>query len=129
MWRNMLRILTLSILFAVGCADAYACQCMERNSPSADFRKMSVIFVGTAKATMPSDSRGILSEANLFDRRSVFSVVEAIKGVKSSEVDVYASSQSTACGMDFREGESFLVYASRVGDAKDDRRARGELLV
>jgi len=114
----LLRILTLSIPFVVGCGEAYACECMEKNTPTTEFRKTPVIFVGTVKSEASADDRTFGTELNWYDIRNVFSVTEAIKGVKSREVDVYASSQGTACGIRFYEGENYLVYAYRDEETK-----------
>jgi hypothetical protein len=84
---------------------------MGTEKPTTEFRKTPVVFVGTVKSVNSADSKELGDEFNFNDLRTTFSIDEAFKGVKKDEVDIYTSSQGTACGISFEEGEKVLVYA------------------
>ena len=113
------RFLWLTIFFVVilfGFEKANACSCMGTEKPTTAFRKTPVIFVGTAKSVNSADTKQFVDEYNFNDVRATFSIDEKIKGVKSEEIDIYTRSQGTGCGISFKEGEKYLVYA--YGDDK-----------
>lgn len=108
------RILWLTIFFIIilfGFEKANACSCMEIEKPTKAFRSTPVVFVGTVKSINSADSRVLGDEFIFHDLRTTFIVDEAFKGKKDKEIDIYTSSQGTACGFGFNEGEQYLVYA------------------
>lgn len=109
---NVIAILILSNY------ETFACSCMGTEKPSTEFRKTPIIFVGTVKSVNSADSKEFGDSYNFNDLRTTFFVDEAIKGVKTKEIDVYTSSQGTACGISFQKGKQYLVYA----DNNDEKR-------
>ncbi|MBX7173334.1 MAG: hypothetical protein K1X72_20365 [Pyrinomonadaceae bacterium] len=108
----------LLVLILFGFENAKACECMGREKPTTEFRKTPVIFVGTVKSVNSVDSRKFGYEYNRYDLQTTFSVNEAFKGVKGNEIDIFSSSQGTACGIEFQKGEQYLVYAYDDGEKK-----------
>lgn len=108
----ILSLFTGFLLFAAG-RSALACSCIETGPPTEAFRKADLVFVGTATDISDSDSRVFGDEFNFRDRRTTFLIEDALKGVdkKTKEVDIYTSTQGTACGISFDLGEKVLVYA------------------
>lgn len=108
------KFLWLTIFLAVvlfGFENAKACECMGTGKPTSEFRKTPVIFVGTVKSVNSADSRKFGDDYNFNDLQTTFLVNEKFKGVKGNEIDIYTSSQGTACGFRFQKGEKYLVYA------------------
>ncbi|MBS1792568.1 MAG: hypothetical protein JSS81_01870 [Acidobacteria bacterium] len=74
-----------------------------------------MVFVGTVKSVKSADSRKFGDEYNFNDLQTTFYIDEPLKGVKSKEIDIYTSSQGTACGIEFEPGEQYLIYAYEEG--------------
>jgi 5-hydroxyisourate hydrolase-like protein (transthyretin family) len=109
------KILWLGIFICVllvGVETARACSCVRTEKPTIEFRKTSVVFVGTVKSVTSVNSQKLGDEFNFNNLRTTFSVDEALKGVKGKEIDIYTSSPGGgSCGIEFQEGEQYLVYA------------------
>jgi hypothetical protein len=103
-------------LFVAGAFDArgaYACSCatvsLEKQIKTSD-----VVFSGEVESVEPgARSPGVFPPSL---GRVNFSVKESWKGVSGETVEVYGHGPGASCGIDFDEGESYLVYAYRSGD-------------
>lgn len=93
-----------------------ACECMGTEKPTTEFRKTPVIFVGTVKSVNSVDSRKFGYDYNRYDLQTTFLIDESFKGAKNREIDIYSSSQGTACGISFQKSEQYLVYAYEDGE-------------
>lgn len=83
---------------------ARACSCLRRDSPCKEFREADLLFVGTVKKL------SYVKEGGFNDLKASFEIEEAFKGTKADTIDVFTSSQGTACGFRFQEDEKYLVY-------------------
>lgn len=108
---RLLAICLVFCVFVIVQTEVYACSCMEIKKPSTAFQETPLIFVGTVKSVAYADSRELGDEFNFNDQKYTFFVDKALKGVKEDEIDIYTSSQGTACGISFREDGQYLVYA------------------
>jgi hypothetical protein len=67
----------------------------------------TVIFVGTAISESSLDTRDLRGANHHFH----FSVKEPIRGIQSSDIDVFTGHGGGDCGFGFQIGETYLVYA------------------
>lgn len=106
----------LTIFFVViffGFQSAEACSCRERETPAKAFVKANTILVGTiSKLSFVKDKSGFT------DLRASFYVEEVLKGRRDEKINVFTSSQGTACGYPFEENGRYLVYAYEDGETK-----------
>jgi len=91
---------------------AFACSCLGRNTPVTEYKQVDAVFVGTVSKLGRRDS-------TFSDLRASFTISEGLKGAGSENIDVYTSSQGTACGFPFEEGSTYLVYAHRDPQTKE----------
>lgn len=86
---------------------ARACQCAP-GDPRDQFEAAEGAMVGTVLSRRPAENRDVLT----------FRVDEAFKGELGETVDVYTSSQETACGLGVQEGDQLgllMSYAETEG--------------
>ena len=103
----------LSLLLVPSAASA--CSCMPSGPPCQALFQSDVVFVGTVKSIATDEEAG--SDQRLFGRRLVtLSLDRGIRGVKGSTVAVRTGQGGGDCGFDFKEGQTYLVYASRHPD-------------
>ena len=103
-----LMISLLSVAFLVlGAEAALACTCAPAQSAAAELERAAAVFSGkVVEIKRQKRSEGLFARVEV-----VFRVEKAWKGVERKTVSVWTSSQSSACGYGFREGQTYLVYA------------------
>src|SRR5215213_8644265 len=85
------------ILFAF--ESAKACSCSGRQTPAKAFVEADEILIGTiSKLEVVQDNQGYR------DLRATFLVDEVLKGKKGEKINIFTSSQGTACGYPFEDG-------------------------
>lgn len=94
---------------------ALACSCVYQPTNKAAFRKASAVFVGevvsksTPKVPASWDDD---DKAPFVSDVVTFKVEKRWKGARNSEVDAWLDVRYSHCsGMQFREGEKYLIYA------------------
>ena len=125
--------LTLAIL-ASGQSPSNACSCIGTSTPSKSLDSAAAVFTGhVVAATLsskwvpnngsPDDcalqitQEGGRSALCLSDELVVtLEVTAAWKGVSGGRVEVRTHAQSSACGVEFLLGQSYLVYAFRQSE-------------
>ena len=101
---------------------AGACTCLTPPSPSQGAEAVDVVFVGTAADVRRVEADGwlygawksLLGADHLYDfetLRVAFDVGTAIKGTESGRIMLETPASTQLCGVLFREGEKYLVYA------------------
>lgn len=123
MKRNDL-LLPLAALVLLAVYDvAGACECMAVGTAKEEMEKSSVVFVGTVVAVYKDKPHAVRSkegrvlkyEESLY-RLFKFKVTESWKGFPSDTDEILVRTMkmpfSFSCGYDFRQGETYLVYAS-----------------
>jgi hypothetical protein len=103
-----LRRLTLALAMAAFAASiffhplkpAYACSCMMPGPPEQALNESQAVFSGTVKAVQ-GDADGVLV---------TFDVDEIWKGPEGAELTLFTPGSSAACGVEFVQGEAYLVY-------------------
>jgi hypothetical protein len=101
----------------VGAPTASACDCVRLKPPSANVRtEAPVIFVGTVleivernEHTSTTYSGGAKTSVRPLDRRVVFQVTEAWRGVGGKKIEIGA--EVSDCMFPFEIGRSYLVFA------------------
>ena len=121
---------TLALAAALGAgwaADgALACTCMQRPDPATEFAESDAVFLGTVTAVrrpeMPLWFYELLNEVDhrlgttflrdAWDVTVSLSVDASWKGVATRRARVQTGSGGGDCGVPFREGSQYLIYAS-----------------
>ncbi len=98
----------LSLLSPVFSQKAYACSCMTPGTPQEELKDVDVVFMG--KVTQVEDTQ------QFEPQKSVSFIVEkAWKGLSkedfNSPLQIVTPGNSAMCGIDFTEGETYVVYA------------------
>jgi hypothetical protein len=93
--------LTLAALIVTPSVEALACPCKGVPSPADDFRDAQAVFLGKVLWTQYEDGETIAGAG--------FRVETSWKGTDADEVKV--NTLNNTCGIKFREGESYVVYA------------------
>src|SRR5688572_1335503 len=116
--KNIFLTLVALILLPFLAARADACSCAASETVCDAYKNASAIFVGTvlsdSQVTTQGEGttfEGVKKNFTYLEKVFRFSVEESLKGVESAELDIQTASESTACGVEFRHGEKYLVYA------------------
>ncbi len=98
-------LLTAFTVILFGLKEVKACSCSGKDSPCAEYKDADLLFVGTvSKITVVKDSNGFSNY------KAAFLVDEIFKGTNFKQINVQTSTQGTACGYDFEDGQKYLVY-------------------
>jgi hypothetical protein len=100
--RFVLLIVTLILV-----PEAFACSC---GGPDIQrmHEKAEVVFVGKIK------SKGWFY--SLTNNRFQFQNLDTFKGPATKQVEVWSSKMGSACGIDFRKDQKYVVFAFKEGD-------------
>lgn len=103
MTRHALCVLATFIALLGLASPAWACSCAP-STPEEGFKSAAIVFWGVVEKTeVTGDGFGSLN--------ATFRLKHSFKGAKSKTVVVRTNLGGTACGLDFDEGESYLVFA------------------
>ncbi len=125
------RVLAIALFAAGALSKVEACTCGSGSGPACQeaWRQgVDAVFLGRVEKIEPSQGvpgmvPGAMSMTMMGGMLKVtIAAEENYRGTSAKTIQVYTASSSAACGYSFREGESYLVYASA-----DDK--RGQLLV
>jgi hypothetical protein len=92
------------VLILLAGENALACKCSNPPSVGQSFEQSAAIFYGTVESVESSDKEML----------AVFSVEKSWKGADKDRVTV--RTDTTSCGIDFKKGESYYLFAERDGD-------------
>lgn len=90
--------------------EAYACSCVADEFFEDSYANADAVFVGTVTSFENESGNG----AETRDIR--FGVTKVFKGSADAEQTLETPNNSAACGYEFTEGESYLVFANRWGE-------------
>ena len=114
-------LMSFALASGPGAGAAYACSCASRSLES-EFRVSKAVFSGTVvgidEDEFPVDVSSTPSErfGGPLLGKVTFEVEESLKGVSTKFVEVYGQGDGVSCGLNFQEGESYLVYAHKTGE-------------
>ena len=92
----------------------FACTCLPSENATKELEQSTAVFCGRVL-----EVRRNQQETGLFTRvEAVFEVERIWKGVEKRTINVFTSSQSSACGYEFKKGKEYLVYASRDAEGR-----------
>jgi antitoxin component YwqK of YwqJK toxin-antitoxin module len=91
---------------------ANACSCVPLGQLTIkDFNQTDAMFIGKVKSVKPFP---LTDSVNAGKVEVVFEVGEAFKGLsRAKDVKIYTQSSSAACGIYFRKGEQWMVFATK----------------
>ena len=102
--------LAVAAIIAAAPERAHACSCMMIEQPEA-FEQSASVFEGhVTRVEAPADPHGA------GQIRVTLDVVRTWKGADAEQVEVVTASNSAACGYNFEQGKSYLVYTN-AGEA------------
>ena len=106
------KIALLLIILATSCFwfEAKACTCPAPDTPYREYQKATAVFIGkviNSKDIVLTETRSY----TVYERVFQFSVTEALKGLKTSMVEINVGRTDSSCYRGFAVGESYLVYA------------------
>ncbi len=99
--------LLLAAVVALAPGRARACSCMQQD-PGTAFEQAASVFEGRVASIEPGDGEVLVT----------LGVVRTWKGADSEEVQVRTNESSAACGYNFEQGKSYLVYTHDVDGAE-----------
>lgn len=113
--------LVASLLLTGGpwAGEAYACSCAGgSSSPEEALRKSDAVFSGEVVDTgkLPPLDDGITTMTMPFLDPVTFDVKASWKGVSGESAVVHGQGPAPSCGLNFERGETYLVFAGRVGE-------------
>ncbi|WIV17381.1 LPXTG cell wall anchor domain-containing protein [Paenibacillus polygoni] len=107
----LVSIMTISIP-----SNAYACSCVEPISVQDELSRSEAVFSGRVIEVKEERTNGYLSNTVLFE------ISEVWKGGSESQIIIRTGGGGGDCGIQFKEGEDYLVYAkssSMYGDREE----------
>ncbi len=98
-------------------SNAFACSCPASGPPCQNAFQVDAVFAGTVRSISPLPDDGPpLSPGEMRIPRTLrvaFDAVVSFRGIQASNVSVLTAGSGPACGYSFKQGERYLVYASR----------------
>ena len=102
--------------------DARACSCGTIGPPCQNAFEVDAVFAGTVRnVSAPSTDGARPQPGEMWIPRAVrveLAEVVTFRGVDAPTVSVLTAGSSTACGVAFKQGERYLVYATRAPDGR-----------
>ena len=117
----LLSLLTFLLASTFGAKDARACTCV-RGSPEEGLRESEAVFSGeVVDVDEDADEDFVPGPPPLHLNPVTFEIEESWKGVSEGQqqIVVRGDGPGASCGIQFREGKRYLVYASRGGEGED----------
>src|SRR5438552_2829611 len=110
-------VVALLVAFA---RDAWACSCAASGPPCQNAFQVDAVFAGTVRSIspLPDDGPPLRPGEYRIPRalRVEFVAVIAFRGVQAPTMSILTAGSGPVCGYDFKQGERYLVYATRAKD-------------
>lgn len=118
--RSVVLLLGIVIVVLVASPVANACTCAGSSPPCESFGTADAVFAGTVigqrMSERPKQTDQNEVEIDFAPRGVKFSVEQAYSGVTGTEIEVFTGLGGGDCGVGFRTGQRYLVYAFRFQD-------------
>jgi hypothetical protein len=105
------------VLSLAPASDAFACSCGPSGPPCQNAFQVDAVFAGTVRniSALPEDGPPLRPGEARIPRavRVEFASVAGFRGIQGSMVSVVTAGSGPACGYEFKQGERYLVYATR----------------
>lgn len=113
--RSVVFLAGIVIIVLLAGPAANACSCAGTSAPCESYGTASAVFAGTVigERTSERPKQGDRTEIDWTPRAVKFSVEQAFSGVTGTEVEVFTGRGGGDCGVGFRMGQRYLVYAYR----------------
>jgi hypothetical protein len=112
MMRHLIVFVGVLGLFAIFGPGVDACTCARRATPCESYGAAGAVFVGTVTGVR-TENRSSKNEINWRPLAFKFTVEHSYLGVDGTAVEVFTGRGGGDCGLPFRIGERYLVYAYR----------------
>lgn len=110
--RHLVVLAIVAIGSVIAPRPAEACSCIGKRPACQALWDPGAVFAGKVVVIEQNAGGGLFAA-----RRVRFQVVEAFRGVTTSEIDVYTGAGGGDCGYSFIVGSSYLVYSSQAAGA------------
>jgi 5-hydroxyisourate hydrolase-like protein (transthyretin family) len=107
--------LAVLCLVALYSRNASACECGGGGPPCQNAFQVDAVFLGTVRAM---STLGGTPDAPFPRSLVVFAIERAFRGVQDATVEVTTGMGGGDCGYAFKNGERYIVYASRSSDGR-----------
>jgi hypothetical protein len=107
-YRLMMILPLLALIFAASPKPAYACSCMMPGSPLEEMERSAAVFAGKV-VKMDAPGGQIISSADPVT--VVFEVSRVWKGPEEAQITLTTARSSASCGYEFSGGVEYMVYA------------------
>ncbi|GGG79791.1 hypothetical protein [Paenibacillus radicis (ex Gao et al. 2016)] len=98
-----------------------ACSCAERPEVQQQMKSKAAIFAGTVVFTKKKAEIPFVSRSSDSPVQVNFEVSEVWKGHVTNQLTVHTAMSSASCGVEFKDGQQYLVYANaKSGDLQVD---------
>ncbi len=114
MFGRWLAIIIIAVLVSAAGSAGYAvaCSCAQTQTVEAAKQAHDAIFKGVVEKIKKPGFTSMVSSGDY--TTTTFKVHEVWKGKVTSEITVYSALSTESCGFEFREGESYIVYAQQT---------------
>ncbi|WP_246942875.1 hypothetical protein [Bacillus pinisoli] len=102
-------VLLFALVFLTNPVPAYACSCIPSLPVKEELKSVQSVFSGEVLSIETDPS------PDYKPNKVTFKVSEIWKGENKSEITIYTARDSEACGFEFMQGVSYLVYATENG--------------
>ncbi|MFF2089146.1 hypothetical protein [Paenibacillus sp. NPDC058174] len=101
--------------------EVQACSCAERPDAQQNLKNKAAVFAGTVVFTKKKVDLPFVSRSSDSPVQVNFEVSEVWKGHVTSHLTVSTAMSSASCGVEFQDGQQYLVYANaRNGELQVD---------
>jgi len=116
--RSVVLLLGFVVVVLLASATANACTCAGSGAPCESFGAAAAVFAGTVIGERTSEQPKQRDQIDIdWTPRAVkFSVEQAYSGVTGTEIEVFTGRGGGDCGVRFKAGQRYLVYAYRYQD-------------
>ena len=105
-WKMGIALAVVAVVAMVQPQCAFACSCRPPGPPAETLANATAVFSGRVTAVaLPADTGGPLPV------QVTFAVAQTWKGTNRSTIVVNTPASSASCGVDFVQGQEYLVYA------------------
>ena len=105
-WRMAVALVVVALVTAVRPACVFACECRPPGPPATALADATAVFSGRVMAFSAPVDRGGPHPADV-----TFTRTRTSKGAEESTIVIRTPASSASCGVDFVEGQEYLVYA------------------
>lgn len=94
----------------------WACSCALPETATEKLDASNAVFLGTVESSRPIGCHFFV-QSSMDQTKTKFTVTEGFKSASDGEtVEILHATEGASCGVEFNEGESWLIFAREDGD-------------